>query len=115
MKLQHKALAIICALSVALVPRVALAGQVQATWVHESLAGNRTACGTTWTNSEMEVASKTHRCGTNLTLTNPTNGATINVVVTDYSPNSQLDLTRTAFSHLASPSVGRITVNVQQR
>lgn len=85
---------------------------VVATYVHRSLAGGTTACGTTWSNGAMEVASRTHSCGTRLRLRNPHNGATVTVRVTDHSPNSALDLTRHAFSHLAPLSQGRVTVEV---
>lgn len=86
---------------------------VIATHVHHSLAGNTTACGGTWTNTAMEVASRSHRCGTRLRLRNPTNGAVITVTVTDHSPNSALDLSRNAFSHLAPLSQGTVRVTVQ--
>ena len=113
MKRRELLLAGASALAAALLPRRAEARIVTATWVHTSLAGGTTACGSAWTNTAMEVASRTHRCGTRLRLTNVRNGATIVVRVTDYSPNSALDLTRNAFSHLAPPSQGTVQVRVQ--
>jgi len=94
-------------------PPVGANARMVATYVHRSLAGGSTACGGTWDNESMIVASRSHRCGTRLRLTNPANGANIVVVVRDHSPNSQLDLTRAAFRHLAPISQGRVTVNVQ--
>lgn len=100
------------ALTALLLPRKAQAHRAVATYVHPSLAGGETACGGTWSNAGMIVASKTHRCGTRLRLTNPDNGARITVRVTDHSPNSALDLSREAFSHLAPLSQGTVTVDV---
>jgi rare lipoprotein A len=105
-------LTFVTALSLALLAPEAQAGQVRATYVHPSLEGGRTACGTTWDNDAMIVASRTHSCGTRLRLTNPANGASIDVTVRDHSPNSALDLSRKAFSHLAPISQGRVTLNV---
>jgi len=83
-------------------------GTITATHVHPSLGGGETACGGSWNNGGMVAAAKRFRCGTRLRLRNPRNGAVITVRVTDHSPNSALDLSRTAFSHLADVSQGRV-------
>jgi rare lipoprotein A (peptidoglycan hydrolase) len=103
------ALAAITAASAVLIdsPKIQACGNT--TYVHSSLDGNPTAYGGVWSSREMVVAAKNRNLrGQTITLRRANSNRTVRVRVTDFSPNSDFDLSLAAFRQLGSPSEGRI-------
>lgn len=85
------------------------------TYVHPSLGGNPTAYGGTWNNHGLVVAARNRSLrGQTIRLCADHNNRCVTVRVTDYSPNSEFDLSRAAFAQLADLSTGRICTRIHR-
>lgn len=85
----------------------------RATYYSDILAGRGTASGDPYKPGVFTVAHKTLPFGTKLLVTNLTNGKSVEVKVNDrgpYATGVELDLSKSAFSAIASPSTGIIMV-----
>lgn len=79
------------------------------TYVHSSLNGNRTAYGYVWNSRELTAAARNRNLrGAVVTLRRAGTNRTVTVRITDYSPNSEFDLSATAFQQLGRLSEGRL-------
>lgn len=84
------------------------------TYVHPSLAGNRTAYGQVWSNTRMVVAANNRSLrGRTIRLCTSDSNRCVLVRVIDYSPNSEFDLSQAAFQQLAPLSRGRICTRIR--
>lgn len=84
-----------------------------ATWYGAGFHGNLTACGQVYDMYDpTTAASIDYPCGTWLTVINPATGAAIQVQVRDRGllSSGHLDLSLGAFSAIASPSQGVISI-----
>jgi rare lipoprotein A len=59
-----------------------------AAFYRSSLEGHKTACGGTYSSTQLTAAHRTLRCGTKLRVTNLRNGKTVRVTVNDHGPSS---------------------------
>lgn len=58
----------------------------KASWYGPGFAGRRTACGQRFNPNALTAASKTHRCGSVVTVTNLRNHRSVLVTITDRGP-----------------------------
>lgn len=88
-----------------------------ASWYGGKHHGRRTASGEVFDQFGMTCASNVHKLGTRLRVTNPENGNSVIVRVTDRGGFTKmgrlLDLSRGAFAKLTSISKGLIRVKVE--
>mgnify|MGYP001579749515 CR=1 FL=1 len=87
-----------------------------ASWYADGAAHTTVPSGQEFVDQYLTVAHKTHPFGTILHITNPANGKTVDVVVNDRGPfvtGRLVDLSKTAFSKLASPGAGVISVQIE--
>jgi rare lipoprotein A len=85
-----------------------------ASWYGEDYRGRTTASGVPFNPDEFTAASLAHPLGTHLWVTHK--GYAVVVKVTDrgpYVPGRHLDLSKAAFSALADPDVGLISVGIE--
>ena len=89
-----------------------------ASWYGSGFHGKRTANGEVFNQNALTAASNSHRMGTNLLVTNVTNGKSVKVKVNDTGGfrkyGRTLDLSKGAFSKIASTNQGIIKVKIQQ-
>ena len=89
-----------------------------ASWYGPGFNGKRTANGEVFNQNALTAASNSHRMGTNLLVTNVTNGKSVKVKVNDTGGfrkyGRTLDLSKGAFSKIASTNQGIIKVKIQQ-
>jgi rare lipoprotein A len=57
-----------------------------AAFYSQSLEGHKTACGGTYSSTQLTAAHRTLPCGTKLRVTNLRNGKTVRVTITDHGP-----------------------------
>lgn len=82
------------------------------TWYGGSFHGQQTASGENFDKSAMTCAAYQFPFGTCLKITNPHNNKSVVVRVTDRPGKSVVDLSESAFSHIAKNSVGRLYARV---
>ena len=91
-----------------------------ASWYSEHDPGIRlhTASGKRFDSTKLWAASWDYPFGTKLRVTNPKTGRSVVVVVEDRGPakrlNRKLDLTKTAFSHIALLGEGLVEVEITE-
>lgn len=82
------------------------------TWYGKAYHGNKTASGERFDMNALTAASNTHKFGTKLKVTNPSNGKSVIVRVTDRGAFTKyrvlLDLSYAAFKTIADPKQGII-------
>ena len=80
------------------------------TWYGKAYHGNKTASGERFNMNAFTAASNTHKFGTMLRVTNPSNGYSVIVRVTDRGAFTKygvlLDLSYAAFKTIANPRQG---------
>lgn len=80
------------------------------TWYGKAYHGNKTASGERFDMNGLTTASNTHKFGTKLKVTNPSNGKSVIVRVTDRGAFTKygvlLDLSYAAFKTIANPIQG---------
>jgi rare lipoprotein A len=59
-----------------------------AAFYSQSLEGHKTACGGTYSSTQLTAAHRKLPCGTKLRITNLRNGKTVRVTVNDHGPSS---------------------------
>jgi rare lipoprotein A len=86
----------------------------ECTYYGKAFHGNYTYSGEVFDMNGMTCASNVFRMGLKLKVTNPENGKSIVVTVTDKGemPNHVIDLSEGAFKKIANLRQGRIKVNV---
>lgn len=88
-----------------------------ASYYADKFNGKRTASGKKFDNNKLTAAHKTFPFGTKLKVTNPLNGKSVIVEVTDRGPfvkGRELDLTRRAFTQISGRSgAGAVIVNIE--
>ena len=87
-----------------------------AAFYSKSLEGHKTACGGTYSPSQLTAAHPTFRCGTKLRVTNLRNGKTVRVTVNDRGPASSnriIDLSYGAAQALDFIKQGTTLVKVE--
>jgi rare lipoprotein A len=87
-----------------------------AAFYSNTLEGHKTACGGTYSPSELTAAHPTFRCGTKLRVTNLRNGKTVRVTVNDHGPTSHeriIDLSYAAAQALDFVKQGTTLVKVE--
>lgn len=87
-----------------------------ASFYHDSLDGNRTACGQIFRQSKMTAAHKTLPCGTEVKVTRIHNGKSVNVVINDRGPFIKgriIDLSRAAANKLNMQHTGIAKVSME--
>ncbi len=80
------------------------------------LEGHKTACGGTYSGSELTTAHRTLPCGTKLRITNTKNGKSAIATVNDRGPTSKkrlVDVSRAVAEHLDFVKQGTTTVEVE--
>ena len=85
---------------------------VLASW-YGAESGNKTASGEKFYPEGMTAAHKTMKLGTHITVTNPSNGRSVNVKVNDRGPyikGRELDLAIGAFRKIADVNTGVVKV-----
>jgi len=87
----------------------------EAAFYSNSLEGHQTACGGTYSPSELTAAHPTLRCGTKLRVTNLRNGKTVRVTVNDHLPSHKrvIDLSYAAAQALDFVKQGTTLVKVE--
>ena len=89
-----------------------------ASWYGPGFHGKRTANGEVYNQHALTAASNSHRMGTYLLVTNVANGKSVKVKVNDTGGfrkyGRTLDLSKGAFSKIASVNQGIIRVKIQQ-
>lgn len=89
-----------------------------ASWYGGKHHGKKTASGEIFNQNALTAASNTHKLGTKLKVTNQANGKSVIVRITDRGGFGKygrtLDLSKGAFSQIASLSKGTIKVNIEQ-
>lgn len=89
-----------------------------ASWYGPGFHGKRTANGEVFNQNAMTAASNSHRMGTNLLVTNVTNGKSVKVKVNDTGGfrkyGRTLDLSKGAFMKIANPNQGVIKIKIQK-
>ena len=89
-----------------------------ASWYGGSFHGKRTANGEVFNQNALTAASNSHRMGTNLLVTNVTNGKSVKVKVNDTGGfrkyGRTLDLSKGAFMKIANPNQGVIKIKIQK-
>lgn len=89
----------------------------KATFYHDKYNGRKAADGSTFYQTALTCASNMHKLGTQLRVTNPENGKSTIVKVTDTGPfkfPKIVDLSKAAFSQIASLKQGIIKVLVEE-
>jgi rare lipoprotein A len=79
------------------------------------LEGHKTACGGTYSSSELTTAHRTLPCGTKLRITNTKNGKSVVATVNDRGPTSKkrlVDVSRAVAEQLDFVKQGTTTVEV---
>jgi rare lipoprotein A len=87
-----------------------------AAFYSESLEGHKTACGGTYSSTQLTAAHPKLRCGTKVRVTNLRNGKTVRVTVNDRGPlshNRIIDLSYAAARRLDFISQGTTLVKVE--
>lgn len=88
-----------------------------ASWYGGKFHGRTTASGEVYNQWAMTCASNTHKLGTKLLVTNPSNGKSVIVKVNDTGRFKKygrtLDLSRGAFSKLANINQGVIPIKIK--
>ena len=88
-----------------------------ASWYGGQFHGRTTASGEVFNKWDMTAASNSHKMGTKLLVTNRANGKSVKVKVNDTGGfkkyNRALDLSRGAFSKIASTEQGLIDVMIK--
>jgi rare lipoprotein A len=87
-----------------------------AAFYRQSLEGHKTACGGTYSSTQLTAAHRTLPCGTKLRVTNLRNGKTVRVTVNDHGPSSGdriLDLSYAAARVLGFIPQGTTLVKVE--
>ena len=80
-----------------------------ASWYGPGFEGRRTASGQVFDSQALTTAHRTLPLGSRIIVTNPTNGKSVRVTVTDRGPwhgDRRLDLSHGAFSRVAEASQG---------
>lgn len=80
------------------------------------LQGHKTACGGTYSGSELTTAHRTLPCGTKLRITNTKNGKSVEATVNDRGPTSKkrlVDVSRAVAEQLDFVKQGTTTVEVE--
>jgi rare lipoprotein A len=80
------------------------------------LEGHKTACGGTYSSSELTAAHRTLPCGTKLRITNTKNGKRVEATVNDRGPTSKkrlVDVSRAVAEQLDFVKQGTTTVEVE--
>jgi rare lipoprotein A len=87
----------------------------EAAFYSDSLQGHKTACGGTYSPSEMTAAHPTLKCGTKLRVTNLRNGKTVRVTVNDRLPSHKrvVDVSYAAAQALDFVKQGTTLVKVE--
>ena len=89
-----------------------------ASWYGSGFHGKRTANGEVFNQNALTAASNSHRMGTNLLVTNVTNGKSVKVKVNDTGGfrkyGRTLDLSKGAFMKIANPNQGVIKIKIQK-
>ena len=86
----------------------------------QSLEGHKTACGETYSSTQLTAAHRTYPCGTKLRVTNLRNGKSVRVTVNDHGPLSSkkggqriIDLSYAAAEALGFVKQGTTLVKVE--
>jgi rare lipoprotein A len=80
------------------------------------LQGHKTACGGTYSGSELTTAHRTLPCGTKVRITNTKNGKSVEATVNDRGPTSKerlVDVSRAVAEQLDFVKQGTTTVEVE--
>lgn len=88
----------------------------QASFYADKHENKKTACGERYNHDLNTAAHRTIPCGAKVKITNVENGKTVVAVVNDRGPfvNGRIvDLSKSAFSSIANPSSGVITVQIE--
>ena len=87
----------------------------EAAFYSNSLEGHKTACGGTYSPTELTAAHPSLKCGTKLRVTNLRNGKTVRVTVNDRLPSHQriIDLSYAAAQALDFIKQGTTIVKVE--
>ncbi|KAF2518310.1 septal ring lytic transglycosylase RlpA family protein [Flavobacterium salilacus subsp. salilacus] len=89
---------------------------VVATYYADKFNGRKTSSGERFDNTKYTAAHKTLPFGTMVRVTNRTNGKWVDVRVNDrgpYSKKLEIDITKKAFTTIASKNAGIIKVNLE--
>lgn len=89
----------------------------KATFYHDKYNGRKAADGSTFYQSALTCASNVYKLGSQLRITNSENGKSVIVKVTDTGPfrlPKIVDLSKAAFSQIASLKQGIIKVLVEE-
>src|SRR5215472_11621946 len=87
----------------------------RAAFYSQALEGHKTACGGTYSGSEMTTAHRKLPCGTRVRITNVKNGKSVEATVNDRGPTSQkrlVDGSRAVAEQLDFVKQGTTTVEV---
>ena len=87
-----------------------------AAFYSESLEGHKTACGVTYSSTQLTAAHRKLRCGTKVRVTNLRNGKTVRVTINDRGPLSHhriIDLSYAAARRLEFIGQGTTLVKVE--
>lgn len=88
-----------------------------ASWYGKGFEGKLTASGYLYDSNQLTCASNDHAFGTVLRVTNKKNGKSVLVVVTDRGGfkkyDRKIDLSKAAFSKIASPGHGLIDTKIE--
>ena len=87
-----------------------------AAFYSESLEGHKTACGGTYSSTQLTAAHRKLRCGTKVRVTNLRNGKTVRVTINDRGPlshNRIIDLSYAAARRLEFIGQGTTLVKVE--
>lgn len=102
--------------SAAAVKTGAYKSNVEATYYHDKFNGKKTASGVVFSNQKLTAAHRSLPFGTKIKVTNPVNGASVVVTVTDRGPftkGRELDLSKKAFMAITDDkNKGTIRVNI---
>ena len=89
---------------------------VMATYYADKFNGRKTSSGEKFDNTKYTAAHKTLPFGTLVRVTNPANGKWVDVKINDRGPFSktlEIDLTKKAFTEIASKHRGTVKVNIE--
>jgi rare lipoprotein A len=118
---------ILSIISVLIMNMNTLTGETKVSWYGDAHHGRKTANGETFDTNTLTCASPTLPFGTRVEITNPSNGKTVIVRVNDRGPykvdkngkalrplqphpKRGFDLSKAAFTAIANPNVGTISV-----
>lgn len=87
-----------------------------ASWYGNQFHGRKTSSGETFNQYAMTAASNKYKLGSRLLVTNPVNKKTVQIRVTDTGQlyGRTLDLSKGAFSKIASTSQGLVKVTIKK-